>query len=92
MLDTNEAPFLRAIAEGQNDNAAHLVFADWLEERGRSPRAEFIRVQCELASAKLADSAAAPSAYVSANYLTPIGGNGVRRSDCLSKMLASSVA
>ena len=32
-----------------------MIYADWLEERGETPRAEFIRVQCELASAKLAE-------------------------------------
>lgn len=39
--------FIRAI---QADSAAAtcLVYADWLEERGERPRAEFIRVQCEL--------------------------------------------
>jgi hypothetical protein len=32
-----------------------LVFADWLEERGESPRADFIRIQCQLASSNLSD-------------------------------------
>jgi hypothetical protein len=31
-----------------------LVFADWLDEHGESARAEFIRVQCELETSKLA--------------------------------------
>jgi uncharacterized protein (TIGR02996 family) len=53
MLDANEAAFLQSIARQRDDNAAHLVFADWLEERGESPCAEFIRVQCELASSIL---------------------------------------
>ncbi|HWG42114.1 MAG TPA: TIGR02996 domain-containing protein [Gemmataceae bacterium] len=38
----------------REDNTTRLVFADWLEEHGDTPRADFIRVQCELASAKLA--------------------------------------
>jgi uncharacterized protein (TIGR02996 family) len=53
MPDTTEAAFLRSIAEVREDNAARLVFSDWLEERGETPRADFIRVQCELASAGL---------------------------------------
>jgi uncharacterized protein (TIGR02996 family) len=41
--------FLQAIIEDPEDDAPRLVYADWLEEHG-DPRAEFIRVQCELAS------------------------------------------
>src|SRR5579871_6860578 len=55
MLDTKEAAFLQAIAEDREANTTRLIFADWLEERGDAPRAEFIRVQCELASAKLSE-------------------------------------
>jgi uncharacterized protein (TIGR02996 family) len=47
MSDRNA--FLRAICETPADDAPHLVFADWLNENGESERAEFIRVQCELA-------------------------------------------
>jgi len=43
-----EEPFLHAIADAPDDDLPRLIFADWLEERG-DPRAEFIRVQCELA-------------------------------------------
>jgi uncharacterized protein (TIGR02996 family) len=42
-------PFLAAIRESPDDDTSRLVFADWLDERGESARAEFIRVQCELA-------------------------------------------
>ena len=45
----NEFDFLRSIAQDDN-NAGRLVLADWLEERGDSHRADFLRVQCELAS------------------------------------------
>src|SRR5271166_2097727 len=55
MSDANEAAFLRSIAEEGDANVARLVFADWLEERGESPRAEFLRVGCELASITLPD-------------------------------------
>jgi uncharacterized protein (TIGR02996 family) len=45
--------FLQAIREAPEDDAPRLVFADWLEEHGAGEadrdRAEFIRVQCELA-------------------------------------------
>jgi uncharacterized protein (TIGR02996 family) len=41
--------FLDAIAKEPADVFLRLVFADWLEEKGEAERAEFIRVQCELA-------------------------------------------
>jgi uncharacterized protein (TIGR02996 family) len=41
--------FMRAIVEQPDDDAPRLVYADWLEEHGDTARAEFIRVQCELA-------------------------------------------
>jgi uncharacterized protein (TIGR02996 family) len=40
---------LRAIQEDPHDDGPRLVYADWLEEEGDQARAEFIRVQCELA-------------------------------------------
>jgi uncharacterized protein (TIGR02996 family) len=48
MPDMKEADFLRSIAR-DDDNAGRLVLADWLEEHGDKPRADFVRVQCELA-------------------------------------------
>ena len=41
--------FLAAIQAAPHDDAPRLVYADWLEEHGDSSRAEFIRLQCELA-------------------------------------------
>ena len=41
--------FLRAIIEHPEDDTPRLIYADWLEENGDPDRAEFIRVQCELA-------------------------------------------
>jgi uncharacterized protein (TIGR02996 family) len=41
--------FLAAIIASSKDDAPRLIYADWLEEQGNSQRAEFIRVQCELA-------------------------------------------
>ena len=55
MLDANEAALLQSIAQEDVDNVARLVFADWLEEHGESPRADFLRVQCELASSSIPD-------------------------------------
>lgn len=43
-------PFLQAIAQDPEDDAPRLAFSDWLEERGESDRAEFIRLQIELAN------------------------------------------
>jgi uncharacterized protein (TIGR02996 family) len=46
---TDQAALLRAILEAPADDAPRLVYADWLEENGEHERAEFIRVQAELA-------------------------------------------
>lgn len=40
---------LRAICDNPDDDTPRLVFADWLQEHGEEERAEFIRVQCEVA-------------------------------------------
>ena len=48
MLDADA--FLRMIVANPDDHVPRLVFADFLEENGDPARAEFIRVQCELAS------------------------------------------
>src|ERR1700722_12431870 len=40
--------FLHAVAEETDDGAFRLIFADWLEEEGHSPRADFIRLQCRM--------------------------------------------
>ncbi len=46
---TDHDALLQAILEDPEDEGLRLVYADWLEERGDLDRAEFIRVQCELA-------------------------------------------
>ncbi len=49
-LDRNaEAGFRSAIADAPDDDTPRLIYADWLEENGQAERAEFIRVQIELA-------------------------------------------
>lgn len=40
---------LRAVLEDPADDCRRLVYADWLEENGQPERAEFVRVQVELA-------------------------------------------
>jgi uncharacterized protein (TIGR02996 family) len=45
---TPEVGFLRAMQEDEDDTS-RLIFADWLDEHGQPERAEFIRIQCELA-------------------------------------------
>lgn len=40
---------LRAVCANPDDDTPRLVFADWLQENGEEARAEFIRVQIELA-------------------------------------------
>lgn len=46
---SDRSAFLVAIIAAPDDDTPRLVFADWLQERGEDARAEFIRVQCELA-------------------------------------------
>ncbi len=45
--------FLAAIIEHADEDWPRLQFADWLEEHGQPERAEFIRVQCEIAELRL---------------------------------------
>src|SRR5262245_16841501 len=44
-----EEAFLQAVIESPDDDGPRLMFADWLDERGESGRAEFIRVQIDRA-------------------------------------------
>lgn len=44
-----EAAFLQAIRQNPTDTSTHLVYADWLEERG-DVRAEFLRLHAILSS------------------------------------------
>lgn len=48
--DREEWPhFLSAIRAAPTDDLPRMVAADWLEENGEPERAEFVRVQCEIA-------------------------------------------
>jgi len=49
---TEHAAFLNAILERPDDDLPRLVYADYLEETGDAERAEFIRVQLELANSE----------------------------------------
>jgi uncharacterized protein (TIGR02996 family) len=40
---------MRAVIDRPDDDAPRLVLADWFEENGEQARAEFIRVQVEIA-------------------------------------------
>jgi uncharacterized protein (TIGR02996 family) len=46
---TDDQGLFQAILDNPDDNAVRLVYADWLEEHGQPARADFIRVQVELA-------------------------------------------
>src|SRR5438270_5082202 len=49
---TDESALLAAIRAVPEDDDPRLVYADWLDEHAQPKRAEFIRVQCELARRK----------------------------------------
>ena len=53
----NANHFLHEIAANPDDESARLIYADWLEDRGDA-RAEFVRVQCELARQEHPDDGA----------------------------------
>lgn len=48
-MSVAEEGFVRAIGAEPDDDTHRLVYADWLEDHGQSERAEFIRVQIDLA-------------------------------------------
>ena len=47
MPATHDEAFLEDICAHPDDDATRLIYADWLDDRGDSARAEFIRVQVE---------------------------------------------
>ena len=52
---SHDRAFLDDIREHPDDDAPRLIYAGWLDEHGDGARAEFIRVQCELARLKERD-------------------------------------
>jgi uncharacterized protein (TIGR02996 family) len=53
---TDGEALIRSVLANPADNAPRLVYADWLEERGRPEDADFIRVQIELARLGFGDA------------------------------------
>ena len=49
-MTSDEQSLLSAVLDKPADDTPRLLYADWLEEQGHGERAEFIRVQCELAT------------------------------------------
>jgi uncharacterized protein (TIGR02996 family) len=58
--DADGRGLLRAVLEEPGEDAHRLVYADWLDEQGQSDRAEFIRVQVELARLAFLDDDVCP--------------------------------
>lgn len=58
---TDGEALLAAILDAPDDDTPRLVYADWLSENGDEARAEFIRVQVELAQVNAERSQAAPT-------------------------------
>lgn len=56
VFPSRQLDFFRAIHAAPDCDATRLIYADWLEENGDKARAEFIRVQVELAVAPPAQS------------------------------------
>jgi len=51
-MTDEEFGFIRAVVEDPDNDTPRLLYADWLDEQGdpaASARAEFIRIQCQLA-------------------------------------------
>lgn len=55
MTDPDADALLRAIVRHPDDDTPRLVYADWLQENGRTEEGEFLRVQCRLAAAEPGD-------------------------------------
>jgi uncharacterized protein (TIGR02996 family) len=49
---TDEDAFLAKIRENPADDTARLVYADWLDEHGQPEKAEFLRLEHQLRSAR----------------------------------------
>ncbi|MDB5311649.1 MAG: hypothetical protein JWO38_5851 [Gemmataceae bacterium] len=60
-MSAEERALLAAIIADPDDDTVRLVYADWLDEHDRPERAEFIRVQIELATTRREVAAILPS-------------------------------
>lgn len=56
---SERSAFLAAIIANPDDDTVRLVYADWLQEQGEEDRAEFVRVQVEIARRENACNCAA---------------------------------
>src|SRR5438552_3447336 len=50
MVSDDQRGFWTAIRRKPEDDVPRLAYADWLDQHGDADRAEFIRVQCALAT------------------------------------------
>lgn len=75
-----ETALLAAISKNPDEDDPRLRYSDWLEENGNSDRAEFIRVQCELASWNGKDEEHCPDCGEHWRWRVGIGYN--ESSDC----------
>ena len=50
-----DADFIAEIHANEHDDTPRLIYADWLEDNG-DPRAEYLRLECELASLNSKDA------------------------------------
>lgn len=55
-----EWALLEAIRDEPESDDPRLIYADWLEENGKSERAEFVRLQCQLAGYAVGSPQAEP--------------------------------
>jgi uncharacterized protein (TIGR02996 family) len=75
---TQDEAFLQAIIESPEDDAPRLVYADYLEEHGQAARAEFIRLQCELAKRPQGDGSNEALAIRGEEIFTEYGNEWLR--------------
>jgi len=54
---TRDDAFLQSIIESPEDDTPRLIYADRLDDHGQAERAEFIRLQCRLATTPAEDLA-----------------------------------
>jgi uncharacterized protein (TIGR02996 family) len=52
---TDEDAFIQALLAAPGDTSVRLVYADWLDERGECPRAEYLRLLVRMDTATTAD-------------------------------------
>ncbi len=53
---TPDEAFLQDIGDNPEDDTPRLIYADWLDDHDQPERAEFIRLQCQLASRNREDA------------------------------------